>query len=318
VVTVRLAGPYYLHTIKRLIRELQPLFGLAEPRVVRVDMRDLTFMGPAALALTLATLSKLRSEGLLEAGSAISPPKSSGMFTYLHRMDFMRVLFEGQEMHDPVARHESVGLRECRHFVTEDECLRAARELAEAVEEMVSPDLAAKNSLYVCLSELAENVFFHAATPHGGFAAAQPFSGSKEIEVAIVDLGVGIAASLAQNPDYRDQTEDDLAAIKAALRPTVTATPQRNSGYGLAFTRFLLEQNGGRLVVRSGAGYLQEGAQHIERIVDYSLPGTLVALRLRTDRPFDSTKAWDLLTKAIEQIVGAIADGFNSAPDQTR
>jgi len=316
--TVGLSGPYYLHTLKKLLRELQPLFSLSEPHVVRVDLSGLTFMGPAALALTLATLSKLRSEGLLAPGSVITAPRSQAMFTYLYRMDFLRVLFEDAHVEDPVERHVSTGLRECRHFTTEDECLQAARDLAEAVEEKVSPDEMAKNSLYVCLSELAENVFFHAATPYGGFAAAQPFARSKEIEVAIVDLGVGIAASLSQNPEYAAEVTDDLAAIKTAIRPTVTATPGRNSGYGLAFTRFLLDINKGRLIVRSGRGYLQEGAHRVERIDDYPLPGTLVALRLRTDRPFDSVKAWDLLTKAIEEILGAISDGFRASNDQAR
>lgn len=313
MVRVRLEGPYYLHTLKKLLKELQPLFNLSEAQTVRVDLSGLTFMGPAALALTLATLSKLRAEGLMAQGSVITAPRSPAMFTYLYRMDFLRVLFEDAAVEDPVERHASTGLRECRHFITEEECLAAAKSLAEALEEKVAPDEMAKNSLYVCLSELAENVFFHAATPHGGFAAAQPFA--KEIEVAIVDLGVGIATSLAQNPEYADEVTDDLTAIKAAVRPTVTATPGRNSGYGLAFTRFLLDINKGRLIVRSGHGYLQEGASRVERIDEYPLPGTLVALRLRTDRPFDSAKAWDLLTKAIEEILGAVREGFN-ADDQ--
>lgn len=230
-------------------------------------------------------------------------------------MDFIRVLFEGADVEDPVERHESTGLRECRHFVTEDECLGAARDLADALEEKVSTDDMAKNSLYVCLSELAENVFFHANTPYGGFAAAQPFTKSKEIEVAIVDLGVGIAASLRQNPQYADLITDDLTAIKTAIRPTVTATPGRNSGYGLAFTRYLLQINHGRLIIRSGTGYLQDGVQPAGGVVDDMLPGTLVALRLRTDRPFDSSQAWDLLTRAIKDILGFAHDDRDTLDD---
>jgi anti-sigma regulatory factor (Ser/Thr protein kinase) len=302
-VGVRLSGPYYLHTIRRLLRDLHPLFGLESPAVVRVDMSALTFMGPAAMALTLATLSKARAEGLMAPKSVIVAPRSRGMFTYLYRMDFIRVLFEGVAVHDPVERHETTGLRECRHFLSEDECVVAARDLAEALEEKVSTDAMSKNSLYVCLSELTENVFFHAGTKHGGFAVAQPLTHSKEIEVAIVDLGVGIAASLRKNPQYAPDTTDDLMAIKTAIRPTVTATPGRNSGYGLAFTRYLLQINQGHLVVRSGNGYLQDGAHRVERVVADMLPGTLVALRLRTDLPFDSTRAWDLLSKAIERIL---------------
>jgi hypothetical protein len=66
--------------------------------------------------------------------------------------------------------------------------------------------------------------------PLGGVAAAQALPHSQEVELAIVDLGVGICASLSKNPEY--QSHHDLAAIRLALVPTVTATPERNSGYG--------------------------------------------------------------------------------------
>lgn len=61
---------------------------------------------------------------------------------------------------------------------------------------------------------------------------------------------------MAANPDHADEAIDDITAIKAAIRPLVTATPERNNGYGLAFTRFLMEMNSGRLIVWSGEGWL--------------------------------------------------------------
>jgi hypothetical protein len=137
----------------------------------------------------------------------------------------------------------------------------------------------------------------------GGFAAAQRFKNTQEIEIAIVDLGRGIAASLSTNPDHAEEAEDDISAIHAAIRPLVTATPERNSGYGLALTRFLLEMNDGRLIVWSGEGRVQFGERHIKKRVQ-DLPGTVVALRLHTDRPFDITTAYQRLNEAIEEIEG--------------
>ncbi len=67
----------------------------------------------------------------------------------------------------------------------------------------------------------------------------------------------------------------------------VTATPERNSGIGLFITRLLLRDNGGLLVVRSGAGEVYSGSQEGARETPIYFPGTLVALRARTDRPLD-------------------------------
>lgn len=239
----------------------------------------------------------------------ITYPDSVAARTYLHRMDAFRVLFEKEpvEIEDDVERHETGGLKECEHFASADGGRRVAKGLAKAIEEKVETDAVTANSLDVCLIELTENVYFHAGTPTGGFAAAQTFKNSQEIEIAIVDLGVGIAKSLSANPEHAQDATDDISAINTAIRPLVTATPDRNSGYGLALTRLLLELNDGRLIVWSGEGKVQLGEKSYEKKVD-DLPGTLVALRLHTDRPFDIATAYERLSQAIQDIEGPVDD----------
>ena len=177
-----------------------------------------------------------------------------------------------------------------------------ARDLLDAIEEAVATSPAAHTSLDLALSELTENVGYHANTQIGGFAAVQYLRHSDEIEIAIADLGDGIAASLRRNEHLAAAATDDVAAIRTALTAAVTSTPWRNSGYGLTFTMFLLAINEGRLLVRSGRGHVLRGVSNSDRIVDTNLPGTLVGLRLRTDRPFDFKGAYDLLDEAIEAI----------------
>jgi anti-sigma regulatory factor (Ser/Thr protein kinase) len=298
---LELAGGYYFHNFKRIVRDLQPLLTLTEPAKVTIDMSRLTFMGPAALALTAATLNKVRTD-LTLPGSVIVSPNAPGIYRYLHRMDFLRMVLDRPDLEDDLGseRHDARGFRECRSFSSEDECHQVAKALAESAHERVVVDELASQSLYTCLTELAENVYYHADAPLGGVAAAQALPHSQEVELAIVDLGVGICASLSKNPEY--QSHDDLAAIRLALVPTVTATPERNSGYGLAFTQFLLGLNGGRLLVRSGFGHVQRGARTVDKLEDEHLPGTVVGLRIKTDRPFDFTLAWNQLTDALNNV----------------
>lgn len=307
-ITVKLRNAHHLHSLSRTLTDLRPVLDLEKPTVVHLDLSELTFIGPACLALMVAAMRRGRATGMIFSGS-ITYPDSVAATTYLHRMDAFRVLFEKEpiDVEDNVERHAATGLKECEHFSSAEGGRRVAGGLAKAIQEQVETDAVTANSLDVCLIELTENVHFHAAATTGGFAAAQTFKNSQEIEIAIVDLGVGIASSLAANPAHAEEAADDISAIHAAIRPLVTATPERNSGYGLALTRLLLELNDGRLIVWSGEGKVQMGEKALERRVDY-LPGTVVALRLHTDRPFDIATAYERLNQAIEEIEGPSDD----------
>lgn len=305
-----MSGGYYFRQINRLIGDLEPLFALdrvGEKAVVEVDLSRLTFIGPCGLTVLVAILHKLRERGLTLPGGFIAQPGAPGIATYLHRIDFYKRLFDAEDWPDQVGKSESPGMRECKHFPSEPDAedwtasLRAAtHDLLAAIEEQISTDDAAHTSLDIALSEMTENVGYHASTTYGGFAAVQYLRHSSEIEVAITDLGVGIPESLSSNVKLAASVSNDLLAIQIALTATITATPWRNSGYGLTFVQILLALNEGRLLVRSGRGHVLRGAKPSDRMVNQYLPGTLVGMRLRTDRPLDFQAAYDALNKAIE------------------
>lgn len=299
-ISITLSGGYYLHSYKRLLRDLEPALMLDVPSVLNVDMTKLTFMGPAALATTTATLMKARDAGLI-AGGAIAHPQAKGIYRYLHRMDFFRVLFHEPDFPDPSTRHGPDGLLECQHFKEDKDLRGVAAAILAAIEQKRDIDAMARYALDTCLSEVVENVLFHAYTEHGGVAAVQAFK--KELEIAIVDLGEGIAASLARNPTYAELARrDDITAIRTAMTPNVTSTPHRNKGWGLAFTELLLALNGGKLFVRSGQGLVIRGPKNTDKLDDVTLPGTLVAMRIRLDQPLDYSKAWESLGKAVDSL----------------
>lgn len=284
-VHVRLAGAYRIQWLDRLIRDLGPLIELAQPARVTADLSSLVAVGPSAIALLTAALTRCRTEGLFAPGSMLILPNSPPVRNYLMRMDLVSLVVPGGPP-EPIARNPAVGFRPCREFVTAEESQTVARELTDALAERCSTDAIARAAIRICLDELAENVIHHAASPLGGFAAAQGWMRNQQFEIAIVDIGVGIRRSLTNNPRYAD-IADDVTAISTALQPRVTSTPERNAGIGLFITRLLLRDNGGLLLVRSGSGEVYSGAEEGARKTDISFPGTLVALRARTDRPLD-------------------------------
>ena len=94
----------------------------------------------------------------------------------------------------------------------------------------------------------------------------------------------------------------------------VSSTPDRNSGFGLFVTTLLLRYNGGELLVRSGRGAVFRGSRQAEVRRDVALPGTLVALRVRTDRKLDINEAYRGLDRAIKEL-GSLANHHGDDAD---
>lgn len=299
VVRVELSGAFSLRQgrLERLIRLLAPLFELEEPAVIRIELDRLVAVSPAALALLTGSIKYVAEHELIADGSLVTPPRSPPVANYLKRMNMIRVLLDDDDLDDSIARNPAVGFRPCEHFSGEHDYAAVAAGLTKALTERCETDEIARASIRVCLDEIAENVVNHAATPLGGFAAAQGWKASGEFEIGIVDLGVGIRASLTQNPRYADVT-DDANAITTALQPRVTATPERNGGIGLFITKMLLRANGGALLVRSGYGAVtsDEAGEHAT-LENARMPGTLVAIRARSDRPLNINAVYEQLER---------------------
>lgn len=298
--TIALAGGYPFKQLERLISALHPLATLDERRPLILDLERLVFIGPAGLAWLIAVVRRAEDHNLI-AGGAVHMPKSRLTRQYLMRMDFLTTLGLATVDDEDFSRREPIGFRPCRRFQDHDEGRRVATEMTDALAEICDTDQLARGSLLICLHELAENVIFHADTALGGFVVAQRLKKVPEFEIGIADLGVGIRRSLQKNPKYVD-ISTDVDAIATALEPRVTSTPDRNAGFGLAVSHLLLEANGGTLYVRSGRGSVYRGASDREQPRDLALPGTLVALRARTDRPLN-----------VEEVYRLLEDDFNDS-----
>lgn len=141
-------------------------------------------------------------------------------------------------------------------------------------------DLKINAPLAYCFREVIRNVFEHAATDRCTVCAQRHRDGTTEL--AIIDQGRGIRASLAE----RFVLHDDLAALRHALRPGISrnlsADPQDvwgNSGFGL----FVLSELGrelGSFIAASGASALVLRAGR-EDAISTDCAGTAIQIRLK-------------------------------------
>jgi hypothetical protein len=290
---IALSGPYTFTHLERLIDQLGPLLTLDEPTRVKFDLSRLATIGPTALALIVAGLKRAVALNLLEHGSSLREPKAPPIRNYVLRMNLLRALGSGAiDASEDFERREALGFRAVEHFEGESDYPGVASGLTDALVEKCDTDDVARAAIRICLDEVCENVINHADTALGGFAAAQGWTRASAFELGIVDLGIGIRASLVKNPEYAD-IPSDSDAIARALQYRVTSTPERNYGMGLAVTKSLLAANGGEVFVRSGFGLVRSGISSTRVETSAMMPG----IRARTDRPLDIAAVYELLAR---------------------
>lgn len=102
-----------------------------------------------------------------------------------------------------------------------------------------------RESLYIILSEIAENCHAHAETGVGlhGLACAQTWYRGGRAQIAIADLGIGIRNSLEGDPSSCMMLPGRNAVDLATEYGVSSKIGKGHSGYGLALARGLAERS---------------------------------------------------------------------------
>jgi anti-sigma regulatory factor (Ser/Thr protein kinase) len=284
-VKVVLRGGFRIGQLDKMIEAIRPLCLLTEPTPFQLDLSGLAFASPASLATLVASVLDGLDRGVIAPGTYV-PPRNRLVARYLDRIDFNRLL-TGADISSEHNRRPPAGFRPVQGFTCEADLDELAESLAMAATEAMAVTGRDRLAVSIAIAEIAKNVLDHAESGVGGFAIAQRSRSRKEFEIAVADAGIGISGSLRKNLAYADVATDSDAITKA-LALGVTASPgDNNRGIGLSAIRELLQENGGTLLIRSGSGAVEHGPSTFaaDRLVP--LQGTLVALRMRTDRPFE-------------------------------
>lgn len=289
-VSASLSGAYPLEEVDALVADLAPLLNLEGSPKIRLDLRDLEVLHPSTTVVLAAVVAQcVESDGFGPTSEVLLPrmPAVRNAVVRIPSFHPLTPFFSAAGR----PRAGSASGHGCHYFSDETAGRIVGREVTAALAASCDVDELAVKAIRTCLDELLDNVIHHADTTTGGFAAARGWRTPALFEVAIADVGIGIWRSLIKNPDYADVT-DDMTALRKAVELGVTSTPHRNSGYGLAVTRDLLDKNHGLLVIKSGWAELWLGSEEEEVAADAAFPGTLVGLRVRTNRPLNMTEVY--------------------------
>lgn len=101
--------------------------------------------------------------------------------------------------------------------------------------------------------ELVQNILDHSQQKTGhrpfGFAAMQLLT--EAIDIAVMDLGIGIPASLGQ---YTHSVLESISAIKLACQKKISRKNDEGRGLGLHYTKSYVIKLHGEMIIRSGKG----------------------------------------------------------------
>lgn len=182
---------------------------------VTIEMTGLFFVHPLELSLLrLLTTQAAR----LAASVSLNWPSNPDTAAYLKRMDTFADLPENVKVSMPRGRSRRHDLRERLVEAFPVSSQTDVKRLEAAIDKVVRTRAAIPESLRSAfvssIIEAASNVVDHADSPIGGIAAAQ-FYRSNSLEVAVVDAGVGIPATLRPGPTLGHLS--DAGLIQAAF-----------------------------------------------------------------------------------------------------
>lgn len=199
-------------------------------------------------------------------------------------------------------------------------------QLANKIANIFSDDKQIKELLNYVIFEILRNVPEHAETNNAWICAQNwEHPNYKEIEVAIVDYGVGITNNLAKK--YPDLTEKEL--IEKALSPGITTSNYvlkayesemyANSGYGIYVVSKLCKALNGEFTIITG-NTVFESYQHstFKRKLKNYFPGTAVKIKMQLNEELKFKNLIDLIVEQGEKTAGESKGTIKTASMKSR
>jgi anti-sigma regulatory factor (Ser/Thr protein kinase) len=209
------------------------------------------------------------------------PPSNIDVKNYMARIKFFEI--NGfNELTYPFREYDPTGrFIELKHF-DESNQHRVNQELTHILKKISSPD-DFKIALAYCFTELLDNTCCHAEIESGGIICCQTYT--NEIQVSIVDSGIGIAESMRKSPQYKYL--DNCQLLRESVRENVSSKlydeDRDHQGFGLFALNEIVRLSGGNLSIFSNGAYLltNSKATYVNNGPDWK--GTIINFSLRRE-----------------------------------
>lgn len=267
-------------------RQLVPLPESAdlEGRNVGIELRPLRFVRPFGLIFLYWYIRWLLDERGALRVDVVLDGSNRDLCNYMNRIKLPAVFGDSPVTIYPIQNLQleesdlTDSLVELTSFRVDDD-KEVERRTRDTLQVILSqrPDLRAQaEKLSFTIAELLSNIHVHSGTREAALAV-QTYRDA--VELAFGDGGIGIAGALQS---HVEGTLPDSEFVRKALEPGVSSRIG-GGGYGLTQLRETVEEDDGRMVIRSGSGQVTvKSGSEAARNDCSPLPGTLVEVAFPT------------------------------------
>lgn len=268
---------------------------LRSSSVLALDFSRVGFATPTGMLVLASLIEEAVRAGRVPIQSGITPrdyPSNMGFYAACG-LDVSRYEAPGGATYYPITRFDVAELRaraaELGVPIGAHVNLTVGR-LAYLITHQTSGDLF--YTVKYCLREILRNVAEHSQSDHM-LVMGQYWPERNEVELAVLDRGIGLRAALAENPKFSGLASDRYA-IRLALLPSTSGkkvydASERldepdadgewgNSGFGLYVTSQMARRTGSFTIASGDARLEITGNQ--TRSGAFFLPGTLVSMKM--------------------------------------
>ena len=303
--------------VRVFINEIAPL-DLTNFNDIVLDAREISWIEPLASLLLISFLEK-RLLIKSDLNDKIKPYNIENLNSYAAYIGFYRALSipigkelgeaPGNSQYIPITKIEISQLKEAaRHkhltptILLEQEAYRLGNILSSKVGQEEYGNL-----IGYSIFEMLRNIIEHSESEYI-WLCAQAWPRKNELEIAIVDTGIGIKASIESNKYYYKDLSN-VEAIQFALEPGVSKSykkrkgnnpfldedPYANSGFGLYVMHNLCRELGEFKIISTGDSLTYRGETVKSKNCNFD--GTAIGMRFRIS---DLSRISDLRAEIIK------------------
>lgn len=254
-----------------------------------VDWSDVNFAS-ISLAVAVAAIQLAATEHQEGADAVkqkiVLPPDDVSQ--YVSRMNYYSVL--GIDMEEQFERRETYDRFVPIAQVPIDQYEADVNGVTSAISDLLAKTMhlspGAKHKIDYSVGEIVDNIIQHSAAGSPGLVGAQYYPNRKFADICFADCGIGIVASMRENPSYSDTSDGDLI-LKAFEHGTGQwyghpqfGTGMVSAGEGLAGLSELVGRLGGHVWVVSHDHSAVVDGDGAHPMTGVTYPGTVIVMRV--------------------------------------
>lgn len=223
--------------------------------------------------------------------------KNISTLNYASRINFFKLI--GYEYNEEFKRHNSKGNFIPLNKINSDNLLIIPTEITRIFINLCNLKIQEKEDknynitymLEYCLTEVIENIDRHSESKSEGLIVVQPYKNSKEIDICIIDSGIGIPNALRKTEKYKLLSDKECVNLSTHENVKTEGLENEGQGNGLYILKELIKSMSGELGIISGRGmYIlnSNGENAIDLGCNWN--GTIVQFKYKYDQ-FVSVKS---------------------------